>query len=107
MFLFRGSLLADLKQANCLTGARAIWSQWAGYLNDARGKALAAALADSGLEFEVIHTSGHASLADLQRLARAIDPKALVPIHTFEAARFPDFFNNVVLRRDGEWWEVR
>lgn len=106
VFLFRASLLADLKRANCLTGARAIWSQWAGYLNDERGKALVAALTEIDLDLEVIHTSGHASIADLQRLARAVAPKALIPIHTFEAGRFPELFDNVVVHRDGEWWEA-
>ncbi len=106
VFLFRGSLLADLKRANCLAGARAIWSQWAGYLNDERGKGLVAALAEIGLDLEVIHTSGHASIADLQRLARAVAPRSLVPIHTYDAARFPELFDNVVVRRDGEWWEA-
>ena len=59
-----------------------------------------------GIPFEIIHTSGHASVADLKRLAAAVGPKALVPIHTFEAERFPDLFENVVVRQDGEWWRV-
>ena len=46
------------------------------------------------------------SIADLQRLAAAVHPKALVPIHTFEPERFPELFENVVLRQDGDWWEV-
>ncbi|WP_309751714.1 hypothetical protein, partial [Xanthobacter flavus] len=29
-----------------------------------------------------------------------------VTIHTFEADRFPSLFENVVVRHDGEWWEV-
>jgi hypothetical protein len=29
-----------------------------------------------------------------------------VPIHTFEPGRFLSLFENVVLQRDGEWWEV-
>ncbi|MFZ2493004.1 MAG: MBL fold metallo-hydrolase [Thermoanaerobaculia bacterium] len=104
--LFRASLLADLERAGCLGGARAIWSQWSGYLAEDRGKALVAALAAHGLGLEVIHTSGHASIGDLKRLAEAIAPKALVPIHTFEAERYPEIFNDVVVRHDGEWWEV-
>jgi hypothetical protein len=40
----------------------------------------------------VIHTSGHASIGDLKRLANAIAPKALVPIHTFEGGKFAIFF---------------
>ena len=58
------------------------------------------------IPFGIIHTSGHASIADLKRLAAAVCAKALVPIHTFEAERFPELFENVVLHQDGEWWEV-
>jgi len=54
----------------------------------------------------VIHTSGHASIADLQRLADVIAAKQLVPIHSFQPERFGDFFRSVTQRRDGEWWEV-
>lgn len=103
--LFRGTMLADLVRAG-LSGARAIWSQWDGYLKDERGAAVQAALAAAGVPLEVIHTSGHASIPDLQRLAAAIRPHALVPIHTFAADRFPSLFENVVVRADGEWWEV-
>lgn len=104
--LFRASLLDDLVRAGCLAGARAIWSQWSGYLAQEKGEALVAALRSHGLELETIHTSGHASIGDLKRLAAAIGPKTLVPIHTFEAARYPEIFENVVVRHDGEWWEV-
>lgn len=104
--LFRASLLADLVKAGCLTGAHAVWSQWAGYLTDEKTGALLAALKAQGVGLEILHTSGHADIPDLKRLAAAIAPRALVPIHTFEAERFPSLFENVVVRHDGEWWEV-
>lgn len=104
--LFRASLLRDLQEAGCLSGARTIWSQWSGYLDQENGKSLAATLGGIGLGLETIHTSGHASITDLKRLAAAIAPKALVPIHTFEAERYPTVFQNVVVRRDGEIWEI-
>ena len=44
---------------------------------------------------------------DLQRLAEALSPDVLVPVHTFERARYPELFGpRVVCRDDGEWWEV-
>ncbi len=52
------------------------------------------------------HTSGHASIADLQRLARALDPMRLVPIHTFGSERFGDYFDDTEEQPDGVWWEV-
>jgi hypothetical protein len=44
-------------------------------------------------------------VSDLKRLADALAPKMLVPIHSFEPEQFPDHFENVVLKDDGQWWE--
>jgi len=89
-----------------LQGARVIWSQWDGYLKDGSGKKLIETCALKGIPFEVVHTSGHASPSDLKRLASAIAPKKLVPIHTFEREKFPAMFENVSIHNDGEWIEV-
>jgi ribonuclease J len=106
VLLFRHAMLADLDKAGCLQGAHAVWSQWDGYLKNPSGHDLLAALAERHISLSEAHTSGHASIIDLKRLAAAIAPKALVPIHTFEAKRFPEYFSDVVLKQDGEWWEV-
>lgn len=105
--LFRHSLLLDLDRAGCLTGARAIWSQWAGYLDQPRGQALDDGLAARGIPLTHAHTSGHASIPDLKRLAAAIAPRQLVPVHTFMPERFPALFGpNVTIREDGQWWDT-
>lgn len=105
--LFRPAMLRDLDRANCLGGSRAIWSQWDGYLKAPRGEALLAQLAERGIPLDHVHTSGHASIPDLKRFAVAIAAKGLVPIHTFEASRFPDLFGPTVsIKNDGEWWEA-
>jgi ribonuclease J len=106
VMLFRGWMLRDLERAKALAGARVIWSQWNGYLKEGAGAQLKADCLARGIPFEIIHTSGHASIGDLRRLAAAVCPKTLVPIHTFERERFPELFENVVLRQDGERWEV-
>jgi ribonuclease J len=106
VLLFRPAMMRDVNAANLWSGARAVWSQWDGYLKDGAGAKLKSDLAALGVPFEVIHTSGHASIGDLKRLANAIAPKALVPIHTFEGDKFVNFFQNVVRRVDGEWWGV-
>lgn len=106
-FLFRPAMLTDLDRAGCLGGAAAVWSQWDGYLQQDRGSKVAAEFAARGIPLEHAHTSGHASIGDLKRLADAIAPKMLVPIHTFEPGRFPDHFGpRVVRKEDGDWWEI-
>lgn len=106
VMLFRPAMSADIEAANLWTGARAIWSQWDGYLKDGPGARLKADLAARGVPLTVIHTSGHASIADLKRLAAALDPARLIPIHTFEGDRYSRYFQNVTRRNDGEWWDV-
>jgi ribonuclease J len=59
------------------------------------------------VKWSAIHTSGHASVVDLKRLMEALEPDALVPVHTFEPERYPELFgSHVIFRNDGEWWEV-
>lgn len=106
VMLFRPWMFRDLDRAGALNKASLIWSQWEGYLADGAGAALKAECATRGIPFEAIHTSGHASPGDLKRLAKAIAPKRLIPIHTFARERFPELFDNVSLINDGEWIEV-
>jgi ribonuclease J len=103
VMLFRAWMLRDLERAKALNGARVIWSQWDGYLKEGSAAKFEADCEARGISFEIIHTSGHASIADLKRLAAAIAPRRLIPIHTFESKRFPSLFQNVVAVDDGQW----
>ena len=95
-----------LKRAGALGGAAAIWSMWTGYLDEPSGQKLQTFLATEGIPLLVHHTSGHASIPDLQRLATAIDANRIVPIHSFGSHRFADLFANVDPAPDGDWWDV-
>lgn len=107
VMLFRPAMLPDIDLVpGAWNGARMIWSQWDGYLPSPANRAFLSRLAERSVPLEVIHTSGHASIAALKRLAEAMAPDVLVPVHTFEGDRFSGLFSNVVRRQDGEWWEV-
>jgi ribonuclease J len=95
-----------LDRAGALTGASAIWSLWSGYLKEPSGERLKSFLRARGIPLSIQHTSGHASVDDLRRLAKAVDADRVVPIHSFGSARFADLFDNVVPAADGEWWDV-
>lgn len=56
---------------------------------------------DPAVNFVYAHTSGHAPVEDLQRLAAALKPKTLVPIHTEYAGEFSKSFEHVVTLKDG------
>lgn len=103
---FSMSSASRLAKAGALKGACAVWSLWSGYLEEPSGKRLLAFLKEHEILMVKHHTSGHASIADLQRLAQAMDPMQLVPIHTFGASEFGNWFTDTVEHPDGTWWEV-
>jgi ribonuclease J len=103
---FRASMMSEIERARCLKGACAVWSMWPGYLEQPAQKRLLGFFERHGIALVTHHASGHAYLPDLQRLATAIAPGRLVPIHSFAPGRFGEFFDNVQMYRDGDWWEV-
>lgn len=106
VMLFRPHMMWDRGVAKVLDGARLSYSMWGGYLQQEASRRVLDWLETHGIPYDQIHTSGHASLPDLQRLAAALAPQRLVPIHSFETARFGEFFANVERQEDGAWWEV-
>lgn len=79
---------------------------WGGHLDQEYTRGIVQSLERRGVSWGSIHTSGHAAVRDLQPFARALEPRTLVPIHSFETARFAEFFGNVAQKEDGVWWEV-
>ncbi|MGO6943433.1 MBL fold metallo-hydrolase [Rhizobium johnstonii] len=106
VMLIRPWMLRDLALARALTGASAVWSQWDGYLKEEAGIKFQEACRVASVDFEIIHTSGHADPQDLQRFAEAMKAKKLVPIHTFQPDQFEGLFANVARVVDGEWFHA-
>jgi ribonuclease J len=106
VMLFRPSMSTDLDLAGCLAGAHLIYSLWPGYLKQERQRPFLEWLERHQVPLSHCHTSGHASITDLKKFSKAISPKTLVPIHSFETKRFKEFFDNVERKEDRKWWEV-
>jgi ribonuclease J len=106
VMLIRPSMRKDLEKAKCLADARMTYSLWGGYLKEDPQQRFLAWLQQRGIPMTHCHTSGHAPIKDLKRLAKALAPKMLVPIHSFEPQAFPALFANVQLKDDGVWWKV-
>ena len=104
--LFTPAMMGDWGVQNVLEGAHFTYSMWDGYLEEPGVQRVVRWLEDYRIPWRAIHTSGHASVGDLQRFASALAPRKLVPIHSFDTDRFSEFFNNVVQEQDGEWWDV-
>jgi ribonuclease J len=104
--LIPSSSAPELLKAHALKNGVVVWSLWPGYLKEPNGKRLQQALKAAGVPFVVDHASGHAPVADLRRLANALHPTRLVPIHTEGSGRYAEFFEDVEVHADGEWWQV-
>jgi ribonuclease J len=92
---------------NTAAPVNVIYSQWLGYLDgkhaDYYGSdQIAAYRSDPAVNFVYAHTSGHAPVEDLKKLATALKPRMLVPIHTEYGEDFSQLFANVVTHKDGE-----
>ncbi len=92
---------------NAAAPVNVIYSQWLGYLDGNYpgyfgSDKISAYRSDSAINFVYAHTSGHAPVDDLQRLAKALNPRKLVPIHTEHGEDFSKIFSNVVTLNDGE-----
>lgn len=95
-FYFRRIILPKLGASS---GTKAIYSMWHGYLERTD---LAQFLESNKIELLEIHTSGHAYVEDLKKLARVLGPRFVVPIHTFYPDRYVSIYENVVQLDDGE-----
>jgi len=87
-----------------LNGVEVIWSMWRGYLTDE--DPVSHFCCEQSLSLCHIHASGHASAGDLKRLAEAISPKWVIPIHTFEPGRYSELFPNILRLEDGLAFEL-
>ncbi|WP_164104443.1 MBL fold metallo-hydrolase [Candidatus Laterigemmans baculatus] len=125
----RPSMLRELRRANCLEGSSFISSLWSGYLNRSQKhlsvlsepSPLSSPAADHAPNGEMtggqtssqqavphfhVHTSGHATVEQLERLLSAFPRSRVVPIHLDDAERFAELAANVELKNDLEWFRV-
>ncbi|NQU76020.1 MAG: MBL fold metallo-hydrolase [Planctomycetes bacterium] len=106
VMLFRPSMAKDMEKTDCLAGAQMIYSLWSGYLKEDHQRPFLEWLSGHDIPMTHCHTSGHASVADLKRLAEAFAPRMLVPIHSYAPGQYASLFENVHIKDDGCWWNV-
>jgi ribonuclease J len=105
-FFLKVSNFSDLLDAMEGTRVTVIYSQWIGYrqetFNPKGFKRFVDLENNPNIDFYDVHTSGHAAVSDLQKLAKALNPKMLLPIHTEHADGYGNYFSNVRVTDDGE-----
>jgi len=105
VMMFRSSMMQEFESLGCLTGGKLIYSQWPGYLDRDRVNTRAWC-AQHGLDFEILHTSGHADVKTLVELAHSVAAKRVIPIHTDSPERLGELITGATPVHDGEWIEV-
>ena len=100
--LLRPSMLTDLRHINNLEGAEMIYSQWSGYKNQKKIKAVLDFADLKKIRLTDLHTSGHASAQTLKSFIQQCKPRVVLPIHTENPTGLLGCSNCVYLPKDGE-----
>jgi ribonuclease J len=105
VMLYRNSSAFEFEKADCLEEATLIWSLWSGYLRD--DPFIWDFIKRHSIKLHQVHCSGHAYVEDIKKLAKALYPCKIVPIHTQAPEAFKQLFGpDVELHLDEEWWRV-
>lgn len=101
----RPSMQRDIEKCYLLKGLF-IYSMWQGYRESEYQQRFEEYLKQVGFEHRSIHTSGHSSVSDLEKVIIGLDPKKVVPIHTMVPNAFTIISNRTELKEDGKVFEV-
>jgi len=82
----------ELERYADLSNSVWVYSMWKGYLERSESlRRLQQWTQEHGMPFVFLHTSGHARLSDLKRLANVLSPQILIPIHSYHRELFSEF----------------
>jgi len=101
----RPSMRRDIERCGMRDGVF-LYSLWRGYRDSPYQQAFEKYLESAGFSLEMLHTSGHATVADIRRVINGLDPQKLVPIHTMHPDMFRDFSGKAERMQDGIAFEV-
>lgn len=103
VMVVRPPMQKDLDYIKNIDGGNLIYSMWEGYMEKLSTKKFIDYLMKQKFTLHKIHTSGHADIESLKEMTNALKPKAIIPIHTFEAGKYKDIFKFPVVEvNDGE-----
>ena len=107
--MLRRALIRDYQRAGLVPTVEDAFnfSMWRGYLSDPYHSEALDWCRVAGAEIAYIHTSGHASPADLRAFAAAIRPKTVVPVHGVKWDEESEGFGFVRRLRDAETMVVQ
>ena len=99
--IVRPSLEKHIKKLINIDKGNLIYSLWSGYKNQGTTKSFLAYLINKRLfKCYDVHSSGHADLDDLKLLVKGLNPKYIVPIHTFSKKKYKQLFKKDIINID-------
>ena len=79
-----------------------IYSMWEGYLSEVKSF-----WDENDVTILQVHCSGHAYVEDLQKFVKAINPKHIIPVHTFFPEKYSELLgSNIRMVKDGQIVEI-
>ena len=103
VMIVRPSMQKDLEHIAGIDGGNLVYSMWEGYLLKSDTKDFIDYLTKKRFSTYNIHTSGHADTETLKQMVEAINPKVIIPIHTFNGSAYKTIFSNPIIElKDGE-----
>ncbi len=106
LMIFRPSMLKPDFGGIIPPKTTCLYSTWSGYREKPDWKAVTEKINAAEGKIINVHTSGHMLSSDIVSFVKAISPKTIIPVHTFEPETFQQHFENVNLLQDGEAWIV-
>ena len=95
----RASMGREINQIQDISDGTLIYSMWDGYKEKADTERFLSDISRRGATITNIHTSGHADLFTLRKMAEAVQPKELIPVHTTESDRYQEYFPDFTVRQ--------
>lgn len=101
----RPSMQRDIEKCGLHDGLF-IYSLWQGYRDSEYQQKFEKHLEKTGFEKTAIHTSGHASVSDIEKVITGLDPKKIIPIHTMMPMAFNGISSKTECKEDGKEFEI-
>jgi len=106
VMLVRPSMLPEIKKINQSNG-KLIYSMWSGYKLKKDAQKFLDYFEQNQFDILDIHSSGHADEKTLKELANAINPKAIIPIHTTQKIQYSNIFSQkIIILEDKQIFEI-
>jgi len=100
VILVRPSMQKDIDKIQNFSEGVLIYSLWSGYKSKPNIMKFLDYMQSRNIKIIDCHTSGHAYLSTLQEFTDALQPKHIIPIHTFHKQQYKNLFNYPVLELD-------